>query len=197
MSDADTRAFYAREAARYARTARSRPTPALAKFLDALPCGAMILELGCGDGGDAEAMIARGFAVTPTDGTPEMAREAEVRLGRRVAVLRFDSLDAESAYDGVWANACLLHVPRAALSAVLGRIHRALRPGGLFFASYKSGTAEGRDKLGRLYSYPDAAWLGDAYRAAGRWATLEMAARPGGGFDGVAVPWIGVTARRE
>jgi cyclopropane fatty-acyl-phospholipid synthase-like methyltransferase len=44
--------------------------------------GARILELGCGGGRDAEAMVAAGFEVDPTDGTPEIARKAEERLGK-------------------------------------------------------------------------------------------------------------------
>ena len=36
---------------------------------------------------------------------------ASRRLGRPVGTLLFHDLDAVEAYDGVWANACLLHVP--------------------------------------------------------------------------------------
>ena len=54
----------------------------------------------------------RGFDVTPTDGSPEMAEVASRRLGRPVGTLLFHDLDEVEAYDGVWANACLLHVPR-------------------------------------------------------------------------------------
>ena len=61
----------------------------------------------------------RGFDVAPTDGSPEMAAIASRRLGRPVATLLFHDLDAVEAYDGVWANACLLHVPRAELAQVL------------------------------------------------------------------------------
>ena len=47
----------------------------------------------------------------------------------------------------MWANACLLHVPRDELAQVLSLIWRALKPGGAFFASFKTGDAEGRDTL--------------------------------------------------
>ena len=66
---------------------------------------------------------------------------------------------ADAAFDGVWANACLLHVPRTALPGILAKVQRALRPGGVFYASYKAGEAEGRDRFGRFFNYPDAAWL--------------------------------------
>ena len=58
-------------------------------------------------------------------------REASRRLGRPVETLLFHDLDKVEAYDGVWANACLLHVPRPELAQVLARIWRALKPGGI------------------------------------------------------------------
>jgi hypothetical protein len=70
-------------------------------------------------------MIAAGFQVDPTDGTPEIAQKAQARLNRPVRVMRFDELDAEAAYDAIWANASLLHVRRHDLPAVLRLVFRA------------------------------------------------------------------------
>ena len=78
-----------------------------------------------------------------------MAAEASRRLRRPVKTLLFHDLDKTEAYDGVWANACLLHLPRPELAQVLALIWRALRPGGHFYASYKAGDADGRDVLNR------------------------------------------------
>src|SRR4029079_9049119 len=83
-------------------------------------------------------------------GSPEMAEEASRRLGRAVGTLLFDDLDEVEMYDGVWANACLLHVPRDELAPILALIWRAIKPGGYFYASYKTGEADGRDTLNRL-----------------------------------------------
>ncbi len=44
--------------------------------------------------------------------------------------------------DGVWACASLLHVARADSPAILRRIARALRPGGVLYCSFKLGDAE-------------------------------------------------------
>ena len=85
----------------------------------------------------------------------------------------FDQLDAREAYDGVWASACLLHVPRAELAGILARIHRALTAGGVFYASFKAGEGDGRDSLGRYYNYVSATWLQAAYAAAGPWQCLS------------------------
>jgi hypothetical protein len=46
------------------------------------------------DPGQRAVTAAAGFDVDPTDGTPEIARKAEERLGRSVRVMRFDELDA-------------------------------------------------------------------------------------------------------
>ncbi len=193
MHDADTLAFYDREAAAYAARQRGAPVR-LQAFLEQLRPRARILELGCGAGQDAELMTASGFEVTPTDGSAGLAAEAEARLGRPVRVMRFEELDETAAYDGVWANACLLHVPEDGLADVLARIHRALKPGGRFHTGFKAGDGGGRDSLGRYYNFPDEARLRAAYAAAGDWATLTITPGQGGGFDGVMRDWLFVDA---
>ena len=195
MHDADTLAFYDREAAAYAARQRGAPVR-LQAFLEQLRPRARILELGCGAGQDAELMTAAGFEVTPTDGSAGLAAEAEARLGRPVRVMRFEELDETAAYDGVWANACLLHVPEDGLADVLARIHRALKPGGRFHTGFKAGDGGGRDSLGRYYNFPDEARLRAAYAAAGDWATLTITPGKGGGFDGVMRDWLFVDAVR-
>lgn len=194
MADDPTLRFYSENAALYARHATQPTGQRLDAFLAALPPGGKILELGCGNGRDAAHMLARGFDVEATDGTPELAAEAGKRLGRPVAILRFEDLDATGAYDGIWASASLLHVPAETLVDVLTRIRRALRSGGIFTASFKAGTGEGRDALGRYYNYPDAESLLATYRSAS-WTepTLETAA--GSGYDGQPTDWLWVAAR--
>ncbi len=193
--DAETLKFYTREAEAYC----AQPLPAknerLDLFLAALPAGAKILELGCGGGRDSRMMLARGFDVTPTDGSPDMARQAEKLLGRPVAVLPFDQLDGNGIYDAVWANACLLHIPRPKLSAVLWRIHRALKAGGIFYASFKAGKAEGRDRFQRYYNYPSRDWLLSRYAPPG-WMSAQIDEACGGGYDGEKTDWLHVTAIR-
>lgn len=196
MSDDATLRFYADNAERYAGHATGPTGERLDSFLAALPAGARILELGCGNGRDAAHMLALGFDVDATDGTPELAAEAERRIGRSVRILRFDELDAIDAYDGIWACACLLHVPASALADMLGRIRRALRPGGIFTASFKAGHGEGRDAFGRYYNYPTPERLLSDYRAAG-WNDVTLASSMGTGYDTKPTRWLWVTARRS
>jgi len=161
--------FYRRNAQSYADWAKA-PSTRLRGFLALLPPSGAILELGCGAGNHSAVMLAEGFSVRTTDGSPEMAEIASLRLGHPVEAMLFDQLDAQDAYDGVWASACLLHVPRGELTGILGRIHRALRPSGVFYASYKLG--EDDDSLGRYYNYASPEWLEATYAGAGTWITL-------------------------
>ncbi len=164
--------FYGRNAASYAAWAKA-PSARLIDFLGLLPPGGSILELGCGSGHHSAEMLARGFAVRVTDGSPEMAEIASRRLNHPVEAMLFDQLDEHEAFDGIWASACLLHAPRDELAGILGRIHRALKAEGVFYASFKIGAGEGRDSLGRYYNYPSPAWLEANYAAAGKWRPLK------------------------
>lgn len=195
MADDPTLRFYADNAAVYAEHLTMPTGERLDAFLALVPAGGKILELGCGNGRDAAHMLSLGFDVDPTDGTPELAAEAEKRLGRPVRILRFEQLDAIAAYDGIWACASLLHAPASDLVSILGRIHRALRPGGVFTASFKGGTGEGRDELGRYYNYPTSERLRADYEAAG-WTDLTLEANMGSGYDAKPTEWLWVTARR-
>lgn len=196
MDDA-TLQFYRRNAEAYAKREITSRHARLTKFLAVLPPGAAILELGCGAGGDTAEMIARGYDVTPTDGSPEMAAVASRKLGRPVGTLLFHDLDAVEAYDGVWANACLLHVPRDQLADVLSLILRALKPGGAFYASYKAGDGDGRDTLDRYYNYPTEDWLRATYAKAGEWPDLSIETGEVRGFDDAMAEMLFVLARKS
>jgi SAM-dependent methyltransferase len=110
--------------------------------------------------------------------------------------MRFEDLDAQGIYDAVWANACLLHVPEPRLGDVLAKIHKALRRGGRFYASFKKGDGGDRDSLGRYYNFPSRQKLTATYIQAGEWIGLTMEEAPGGGFDGVQRTFVHVTAIR-
>jgi len=195
MPDSDTLKFYADNALVYGKHATA-PTPRLEAFLARLPAGGAVLELGTGNGRDAAAMLEAGFAVTPSDASPELAAQAEARLGRPVRIMAFNQLDERSVYDGVWACAALLHAPRSELTGDFTRIFDALKPGGLLVASFKAGTGEGRDSLGRYYNYPDRSTLEAHVRAAADWHSLDIAESAGSGYDNRPTTWLWLTARK-
>jgi SAM-dependent methyltransferase len=194
--DPETLRFYGSEAAAYTSRGQEPSRQRIEIFLSRLQPGATILELGCGGGQDSEFMIAKGFAVSPTDGTPEIAREAEKRLGIPVATLLFGDLHEQDAYEGIWANACLLHIPRPELPGILVRIHAALKAGGVFYASFKAGQAEGRDAFDRYYNYPTESWLRETY-AQLAWTSVSVEAQSGSGYDRKPTDWLHVLATKQ
>ncbi|MBB4228953.1 class I SAM-dependent methyltransferase [Rhizobium mongolense] len=183
-----TRSFYDENADVYASRNRKLPTARLDAFLSALPSGARILELGCGGGHDSAYMLSKGFDVMAT------AKQAEKLIGKPVKVMRFEELEAKNEFDGVWAEASLLHVPRKDLPAVLARIRRALKDGGALHASFKAGTAEGHDGFGRYYNYISAANLSELLMAGG-WRNITIDEADGSGYDEKPTRWLHLRAQ--
>jgi SAM-dependent methyltransferase len=190
-----TTSFYDDNAETYAARDRKPPTARLDAFLAALPEKARILELGCGGGQDCAYMLSKGFDVTPTDGSAELARQAEKLIGRPVKVMRFEELSAHEEFDGVWAEASLLHVFRADLPGILTLIRSALKQDGVFHASFKAGTTEGHDSFGRYYNYPSMEWL-QALLDAGGWRDISINEVDGGGYDGKPTRWLHLATRK-
>ena len=196
MSDPKTLEFYRRNAESYAAWAKG-PSTRLVGFLGLLPPGAAILELGCGAGNHAAEMLARGFALRATDGSPEMAEIASRRINHPVETMRFDELNESEAFEGVWANACLLHVPKDDVAGILARIHRALKTGGVFYASYKAGEGDGRDSIGRYYNYVSPDWLRATYAEAGAWQTISFDTSEIKSFDGAPATMLHFVMRKD
>lgn len=165
---------------------------ALARFLADLPEGGRILDLGCGPGLQAAAMQAAGFDVTGLDPLPEFVAATRSR-GVRARLGSFTDLTEVAAYDGIHASFSLLHAPRADMPGHLARIRTALTPGGRVFLGLKLGTGEGRDALGRFYTYYSEADLRHLLTDAGFTVTgVELG--HGAGLAGTDDPFILVFA---
>ena len=121
-------------------------------FAKLLPEGGTVLDAGCGSGRDTRALRALGLQVSSMDASAALAREAEAFLGTPVEVLRHQEMEAVDTYDGIWAMATLLHVPRSELGDVFRRYARALHEGGIMLASFKVGDADGADSMGRWFT---------------------------------------------
>jgi SAM-dependent methyltransferase len=97
--------------------------------------GARVLDVGCGTGlPSAQQLADGGCEVTGVDISPGMLALAR----RNVPQARFVELDATQLdslpgpYDAAIAFFSLLNLPRAIIPQVLGMVHGALVPGGLF-----------------------------------------------------------------
>ena len=87
-------------------------------------------------------------------------------------------------------------MPRDNLAAILRRIRRALKPEGLFYASFKVGEGDGRDNLGRYYNYPSPEWLEATYAAAGEWTSISSGTSQITGFDQTPATMLHLVVRK-
>lgn len=196
MTDRETIALYTARAGDYAKdVANPEPSERLTRFIAAVPAVAPVLDLGCGPGNSAAAMMAAGLEVDAIDASEGMVDVARARYGVSAKVGTFTDVDASRAYGGIWANFSLLHAPREDMPGHLARLRAALRPGGLLHIGLKTGTGQARDSLGRLYIYYTDAEITRLLSDAG-FAVTERETGREAGFDGVVAPWIVVWAVR-
>ncbi|WP_299780909.1 bifunctional 2-polyprenyl-6-hydroxyphenol methylase/3-demethylubiquinol 3-O-methyltransferase UbiG [uncultured Roseobacter sp.] len=195
MSDDETLKVYANRAQDYAKrfSDDSKQNAHLMAFISALPTGGHALDLGCGPGHAAAAMADAGLRVTALDPVPEMIELAAAHAGVTAQVASFDDIAGTDLYDGIWANFCLLHAPRAAMPRHLAALAQALKPGGRFHIGMKTGTGSKRDPIGRLYTYYTDAELSGLLEDAGLTVTERTTGREKG-LDGVPADWICLAA---
>ena len=121
------------------------------RFLALLPPGGRILDFGCGSGRDTKAFLELGYEVEASDGSEELCRIASEQTGIEVKQQLFGELEETDRYDGIWACASILHLPREELIEVLERVSRAMRKDGILYTSFKYGTFEGM-RNGRYFT---------------------------------------------
>jgi hypothetical protein len=158
IPERDTVAAYDTYAAAYRagsppRTASMAAT--LERFVEELPSAAKVLEIGTGPGREALALEAAGLSVRRTDVSAEFVRLLRA-AGHQADVVDplyddlFDPARPLERFDAVWAQASLLHVSRANLPIVAGRLADAARSDGLLYASLKEGDGEEWSTHGRV-----------------------------------------------
>ena len=195
-ADRETIAFYDRDAARYLQHVIDHgPRESLIAFEATLPRHGDVLDLGCGGGQDSAWLRDRGHTVVSMDASAGLAREAKARFEIDVQVGDFTTLEVVAAFDGVWAAASLHHASHTALSGVFARIGAALRAGGHFAANMKRGV-DRRDGIGRFYCAMDTDTARALLADTAVWTEVNVVERTGEGFDGVATPWLIISARR-
>jgi SAM-dependent methyltransferase len=95
-----------------------------------------ILDFGCGPGRDLVAFRELGHLPVGLDGCAAFVDMAKAHSGCEVLHQSFFELAlSANAFDGIFANASLFHVPTSLLPKVLGQLFESLSPNGVLFCS--------------------------------------------------------------
>ena len=111
-------------------------------FLELIPAGGRILDAGCGSGPDTKAFLERGFEIVAIDASEKMVEAARQLTGISPCQLLMQEITFQNEFDGVWACASLLHIPRSEIEDVLNRFARALNSNGICYMSFKEGEGD-------------------------------------------------------
>ncbi|RJQ31430.1 class I SAM-dependent methyltransferase [Candidatus Parcubacteria bacterium] len=129
--------------------------PSLKLFIKSLSRKSYVLDLGCGSGIDAKKMSKAGFRVIGIDISTSMIKISK----RLVPKVKFKIMDIynlkfkDKTFDGIFAKASLLHVPKKRQLYVLKNLNRVLKPSGKIMILVKEGRGE-RSVVGKEYGKP-------------------------------------------
>ena len=153
MADIDkTLKYYNENAQSFASgTVSVKFTEVQDKFLEKLNPDAYILDFGCGAGRDTKYFLSREYQVDAVDGSEQLCRIASEYTGIKVRQMLFQGLDEKEKYDGIWACASILHLPKKQLREVLKNMYAALKSKGWIYTSFKYGEFEG-ERNGRYFT---------------------------------------------
>ncbi|MEB5750759.1 class I SAM-dependent methyltransferase [Leclercia adecarboxylata] len=142
-------------------------------FTKYLAPGARVLDAGCGSGRDAKAFLEMGYRVEAFDASSAMVELAREYTGLPVQLMTFADVDWKEEFDGIWCCASLLHVPAVELPGVMQRLADALKPGGVWYVSFKYGDGE-REVDGRRFTDMDEVELRTFLEEIGRVDVIEF-----------------------
>lgn len=115
----------------------------LQKFIK-LVGGGRVLDLGCGSGIQSKILHDAGFEVVGIDFAEKMIEEAKKRAPN-AEFLVMDILDLDfppEHFDGIYARASLLHLPKSKIGKVLEELNKILKKEGIMYVALKEGEGE-------------------------------------------------------
>lgn len=115
----------------------------LKRFKEYLPEG-KVLEIGAGGGRDAKEIIKAGYDYIGTDISKCLLEAArKYNPGAKFLLKSVYNLNfPRNSFDGFWACAVLLHIPKKRIDEALQQLHNAIKPQGVGFISVKKGKGE-------------------------------------------------------
>ncbi|MAG91292.1 SAM-dependent methyltransferase [Candidatus Woesearchaeota archaeon] len=114
-------------------------------FLSLIGRNSSILDLGCGPGRDSKIFADKGYKVVGIDLSRRMIKSAKKFVKNAdFKVIDMMNLNLKTnSFDGIWANAALLHLRKRDFPKALKGVYRILKKDGIFYLSLKQGKGEG------------------------------------------------------
>ena len=173
--------------------------PLLIEVLRQVPKKALLLDLGCGAGQDTRALKRAGFRVVGVDVSHPLldyARRRSPRLSLVQADIRHLPY-VPGVFDGIWAAASLIHLPKSSVQASLRCLAHLTTPRGILAATFIHGRRSGPLQSGWIPDRFISRWhkqeLVLALRRAG-WRIVELKTVSGHERKG---RWLNLIARRS
>ncbi len=141
---------------------------ALDKLLAYTRRDALIGDIGCGSGRDAEYLRKNSRTLVCFD----ISRNLLTRANRSFSFLDLNAADMralplkDESLDAVVSCASLVHIPKAEAAPVLRTLNSVLRHGGVLYLSVKEGDGEAFDERNRYFSYYEENEIIEALKAA-------------------------------
>lgn len=120
-------------------------------FLPFVKKGGKILDVGSGSGRDSLAFSNMGYEVVAIDSSAQMVEATKSLANVNTYLMDLLNLDFDEKFDGIWACASLLHIPRDLLSQALLGLLQYLNHDGIMYASFQHGELE-REEGDRYYN---------------------------------------------
>ena len=109
-------------------------------FTPHLRQGGRVLDAGCGPGLDIQAFLDRGYIVEAIDASREMVKLAIQHSHHPVSCISFEEMEFNEYFDGIWANASLVHYSMEKLLQIFPRFIRALKDDGYWYIVFRHGS---------------------------------------------------------
>lgn len=122
------------------------------RFIKYMKPQGTIIDIGAGSGRDIKYFMKAGFDVQGIDASEELCRLSAEYTGAIIKCQTIQDWIPHMQYEGVWANASLLHLQKREVEDFINRLSKVLSEEGVLYISLKEGMDEGVDEEGRYFN---------------------------------------------
>jgi len=122
------------------------------RFLEYIPQGSKILDVGCGSGRDSKYFKELGYNVTAIEPSYYLRILAEDLIKQSILSKGVEDIEFDNEFDGIWCSASLLHLDNNDLNIAITNINKALKDTGSIYMSFKYGNDTRTDDNGRFFN---------------------------------------------